>query len=369
MFFELKTRVVGTVLFFAALFVVLYSCRKTNEPATNTLAYAATPVLPDTVFHYYSLNASLKYDEQATLGRVLFYDKHLSVNNTVACASCHKQEWSFSDNVPLSSGYDNRPSGRNALPLIDVAAFGELYLQGTGTMFWDGRESDILYLALRPLSNHIEMGTDLKQLPAKLAALPYYAALFKEAYGDETITEDRIAECLARFVKAIVVKNSRLDLAKAGKISLSALEQDGQIAFKEIYKCGECHKRFAEGYAGAEFMNIGLDVIAADKGRYVITQQDSDMGKFRLPNLDNVEFTAPYMHDGRYKTLEEVLDFYEHGIQRSANLDHRLQDKNGNALRMNITPYHRQAIIAYLKARSDRTILTDTRFSNPFLTH
>lgn len=345
------------------------ACNKADKQV-GLGTYLIEPQIPDTVTYYYDTFAIafLKYNEKAMLGRVLFYDKHLSVNNAISCGNCHKQEWSFSDNVDFSTGYNGLKTKRNTLPLIDVGAFGELFLQGRGTLLWDGRESDVNKVVLRPVGNHIEMGIeDMDALAVKIANLPYYKKLFLKAYGDSQVTVSRLGESLGLFVKSIIVKNAKLDDAKRGLVQLSPMEVEGEKLFKTKYQCGECHGRFAEGYNGAEFNNIGLDITPKDMGRYVITQQDSDMGKFRLPNLDNIKFTAPYMHDGRFKTLDEVLDFYSTGIQPSAKLDHRLRDKNGNPVRMNITPQERQAIIAYLEARSDYTILTNPAYSNPFI--
>jgi cytochrome c peroxidase len=324
--------------------------------------------LPDTVTRYYQGNGSniLQLNKQAGLGRVLFYDKHLSINNAIACASCHKQEFAFSDNRSFSSGYENRLTGRNTLPIQDPGAFGILITQGNGNLFWDGREYTLKNMVLRPVANHIEMGTDLNALPAKLAQLSYYPELFKAVYGTETISLDNISRALTSFISSISVNHTKHDQYLAGKVALTALELEGMSLFENKYKCNNCHGRISQGYNGADFIDIGLDKNPVDPGRYTVTHHDTDKGKFRRPSIDNVAVTAPYMHDGRFNTLDEVLEFYSNGILESPNLDTRLKNTNGKPMRMSITEHDKKAIIAFLNTLTDYDILTNPKYSSPF---
>lgn len=354
------------------LFTLALACRKGDSTFSEGASMLAVPVIPDTLTKYYS-GTGTEIDllnKKAMIGRVLFYDRHLSRNNTVSCGSCHKQQYGFADNVPFSLGYDNRPSGRNAMPLLDVGGFGVLQLEGNGTLFWDGRESDLKYLILRPITNHVEMGIDnADELPGKLSTLNYYNSLFSSAYGDSELTLDRLAECMAIFVQSIKVKNTRLDQYKEGKIMLTALELEGQRLFKDQFKCGACHGRFADGYVGAEFVDIGLDMNYTDMGRYTVTGNKHNQGEYRLPNLDNIMLTAPYMHDGRFKTMEEVLDFYSDDVHNSPNLDSRLKDASGKPVRLHITASQKKALIAYMHAHTDPVLISDPKFANPFISN
>ena len=351
------------ILSFVALVVVAYSCRKTSSSTPNKTAYLDLPATPYNYFDSFFVSAN----KIATLGRVLFYDAHLSVNNTVSCGSCHKQSLAFADNVPFSVGYQGAVTKRNTPTVIDVRL--------KESFFWDGRETSISNLALRPVSNHVEMGIDdPNTLPQKLAALPYYAALFNDAYGDGQITTDRISNAIGQFMSAISSGQSRLDMYQAGNTSaLTAQEIQGKFLFDTKYNCGSCHlgggSFMTNGYSGgggAVFLDIGLDNSYVDIGRGTITGMTTDKGTFNVPNLTNVALTAPYMHDGRYKTLNDVLDHYSHGIIKTPNLDPRLTDSTGHARQMNIIDNDKQAIIAFLNTLTDFHVITDPKFSNPF---
>ncbi len=306
----------------------------------------------------------------ATLGRVLFYDTHLSINNAVACGSCHKQALAFADNVPFSTGFEGRLTKRNSIAITDVGQ--------SSAFFWDGRETNIQNLALRPLTNHVEMGiADGDALTQKLAALPYYSELFIAAYGDNQVTTARISAAIATFMQAITSDNTRLDDFMNGNTTvLTAQEIQGKFLFDTKYNCGSCHNNGNiivmggnggyNGGGGTNFLDIGLDNSYTDLGRGVISGVATDNGTFKVPNLRNVALTAPYMHDGRYKTLSEVLDHYSHNIMSSPNLDTRLTDGTGHPMQKNITDDDKAAIIAFLGTLTDYHTITDPKFSNPF---
>jgi cytochrome c peroxidase len=354
-----------TILALTSLVIAVYSCKKNS--GSQPLSTSAVLVLPSTTELFYdpgnfgigSYADSL--NKVATLGKVLFYDSHLSINNAISCGSCHKQAIGFSDNVSLSSGYQGMPTKRNSLGINN--------LQFSNNLFWDGRENNIANLAIRPLTNHVEMGiSDPGYLPAKLSALPYYSALFTKAFGDNQVTTDRITSAIGIFLTAITSSNTRLDQYNAGNTSvLTAQEIYGMSLFTTKYNCAKCHDNTSGFYSDtASFRDIGLDVSYTDIGRGTITGRPSDNGTFRIPNLRNVALTAPYMHDGRYKTLDDVLDHYSHGIQNSPNLDSLLKDNTGNAMKLNFSDDERQALIAFLNTKTDYKLITDPKFSNPF---
>ena len=348
--------------------VAVYSCKKNTANTLTTTAYLD---LPSTTASYYNNNGFpdsiiSQRNNQATLGRVLFYDCHLSTNNAIACASCHKQAYAFADNVALSRGYQGMLTKRNSIGISNTSQ--------SFAFFWDGRETNLTNLALRPLTNHVEMGVeDYTSLSNKLAAFPYYGQLFANAFGDSQVTADRISLALAMFMNAINSTHSRLDDFSAGNSSaLTAQEIQGKMLFDTKYNCGSCHNNGSgggggySGGGGATFLDIGLDQTYTDLGHGVITQQATDNGTFKVPNLRNVALTAPYMHDGRYKTLNDVLEHYSHGINASPNLDTRLNDSSGHPMQMNITDADKQAIIAFLGTLTDYQLVTDPKFSNPF---
>ncbi len=357
------------------------ACNKEKTSNTANRNVTIEPVLPEVTANYFTSNSSISGNtylasKMATVGRVLFYDKHLSINNAISCGSCHKQALAFADNLKFSHGFENRPTGRNTPALQNVTSLfftGTKFSSAGGTsLFWDGRETNLFNLIMRPVSNHVEMGIDnLDELPAKLSELPYYSKLFKDAYGDDKITLDRISECVALFVSAINTTQSRADLAQKGMVQLTALESFGKMLFDTKYPCGQCHEpETPGGYSGfgsgTEFMDIGLDYTVKDDGRAAITGRISDKGKFKIPDLHNAALTAPYMHDGRFKTLEEVIDHYNTGIENSSNLNPELKDANEKPMRMNISTDEKVALIAFLKSMTDYEMITDPKFSDPF---
>jgi cytochrome c peroxidase len=235
------------------------------------------------------------------------------------------------------------------------------------SLFWDGRETDVINFVARPIGNHVEMGMDDPEAVCdKLSKLPYYADLFKKAYGDETITFDRVSESIAMFMSAIQTKNSRFDHYTDGKAQLTALELQGMNLFHTKYNCATCHNVSAAYYGGDLFMSIGLDKNPKDKGRGGITYRGEDNGTFRIPTLRNVALTAPYMHDGRFKTLEHVLEHYSKGIQDDQNLAEQLRDAKHQPMKMNISEQETSALIAFLNTLTDHNMISDPKFSNPF---
>lgn len=352
-------------LLLIAVAITIYSCSKKGQPAPT-----ATLDLPSQPYDYNISGVGNKANEKATLGRVLFYDKHLSLNNAIACASCHQQQAGFADPKAFSLGCEGRLTGRNSKNIINLGGNqgSDIRISEEGSpLFWDGREMVLKNLVARPILNHVEMGLDVSSLPGKLSDLSYYPQLFSSAYGDNTITMDRISESVALFLASIQSFDTRFDRYMSGdKTVLSALEQQGEILFTQKYNCLNCHHAGNNVYSQSDFFDIGLDNTYADNGLGAISRQASDNGKFRVPGLRNVAVTAPYMHDGRYKTLDEVIDHYSNGIKASANLSSFLRDPSGQPIKMNISETEKKALIAFLNTLTDFKVLTDPKFSNPF---
>ncbi len=301
-------------------------------------------------------------DKGATLGRVLFYDNKLSINNKVSCGSCHLQSKAFADDKDFSIGFEGKLTERNSIAIINPSLCKNL--------FWDSRASSALDLTLKPVQNHIEMGMeDMDFLATKLSKVDYYPDLFKDAYGSTEITPQKISDAVAQFLCSMTTFNSKFDKARSQNFnSFTALERKGQQLFNSTkLKCATCHSGITfnaelstSSYSSPDVKgttNIGLDRKSKDEGK-----KD---GEFRIPSLRNIALTAPYMHDGRFKTLEEVIDHYSKNIKFNENLDMKL--RNGDtALKMNISDDEKVALVAFLKTLTDDTYINDPKFSDPF---
>lgn len=353
------------ILSAAVIAITVYSCKKNTGSSLSGNVHLD---LPATTAEYFPSGGfqSDSLNRLATLGRVLFYDGHLSVNNAISCASCHKQAFGFADNSKFSIGFEGRLTGRNSPGITSMREFKSL--------FWDGRETSLKNLILRPVTNHVEMGIDdAGVLPAKLEKLSYYPQLFATAFGDPAITTDRISTAMSTFLLAVGPNTSmsRFEEYQAGiTTALTAQEIEGMNLFDIKYNCRSCHGGGNGGYSGSEqFKDIGLDATYRDNGRGAITQMTADKGTFKVPNLRNVGLTAPYMHDGRFNTLDEVVEHYSHNINNSPNLDTALKDQYGHAKSFNINESDKKAIVAFLNSLTDYKTTTDPKFSNPFKTN
>jgi cytochrome c peroxidase len=386
-------------LLLATVAMIFFRC----DPFEKMNAVETKLELPDTPFSY---NVSGTNDHLPTLGRVLFYDPRMSLNNSVSCASCHKQSLAFSDNAKFSRGFENKITTRNSMPIQNIISntFGVnfapdkkdtlivivpspqgSYMPGVPlpvvmteqgpaipptSLFWDGRESELEVMVTKPIMNHIEMGVhDLETLATKLSAIPEYKTLFAKAFGKEEFTSRNISLGLSAFLLSIRSTQSKFDksvlpIRSSSFINidhqqLSATEELGRQLFFNKFNCNTCHE--ANGFA-----DIGLDGVLKDQGMSSVTGNPKDAGKFKIPSLRNVELTRPYMHDGRFKTLEEVIDHYSNGIANSANLDSRLKGADGRAKQMNISALEKKSIVAFLNTLTDREMISDPKLSNPF---
>ena len=225
------------------------------------------PDIKPTPLHL-DLSSASTNNPYATLGRVLFYDTHLSVNNSISCATCHKQSMAFSDNVAFSRGFENSLTKRNALPIQNLFT--------TSKLFWDGRAQNLNQMVLMPILNHVEMGmNDISAVINKIRNLPYYHDLFVNAFDDSNVDQNRIALCLSQFVRNISAGNSRFDQASSGNTTLTALELHGQDLFFNKYNCSGCHQQSFGSYNSgvSTFVNIGLEMNYADQGLGAISQE------------------------------------------------------------------------------------------------
>ena len=361
---------------FIAVFIstILLSCSKFEDSITSQQVYLD---LPETPYDYntistggFDANIGINNDE-ASLGRVLFYDTKLSLNNSVSCASCHKQARGFADDKKFSTGFQNHNTLRNTLPIQNISR-PTFFVGSLGSsLFWDGRADFLQTMVLLPMLNHVEMGMpSLEGIVEKVRQQPYYPGLFEKAYGNSDINIELVSRALSGFVGSIFTSNSKFDRAENGMTQLSALEQEGRNLFMTKYNCNSCHQaqQFSGYETGGGLVNIGLDRVYTDKGLEAITNNPADNGKFKIPVLRNVALTAPYMHDGRFSTLDQVLDHYSHNIADNPALDPRLRDDHGVPKVLNISDHEKTAIIAFLNTMTDYSVITDPKFSNPFKT-
>lgn len=380
---------VSIALFAITIFI---ACKKSSDDTGNTTPadpVAAVLNLPSTPFNYANptmpayLNAppiqgqintpvnNPITDNGATLGRVLFYDKNLSINNTIACASCHKQANAFSDAAVKSLGFNGGLTGRNSMPLTDAKYYPN------GRFFWDQRAATLEDQVLMPIQDMVEMGMTLPQLETKLKGLAYYLPLFQKAFGDATITSDRISKALAQFVRSIVSFQSKYDAGRstfpaapapppnAVFPNFTAQENRGKEIFLSPQNaCAACHG--SETFTAPQEKNNGLDMTTTDRGFGAVVNNTALDATFKVGSLRNVELTAPFMHDGRFATLEQVVEHYSTGVKNHPNLSPQLRLPNGQPRLLNLSVQDKAALVAFLKTLTDVSVTTDVKFSNPF---
>ena len=296
--------------------------------------------------------------EGVALGRKLFYDPILSKDNTVSCGSCHSLENAFSDDKQFSEGVDNQLGDRNAMAIFNLG--------WNIDFFWDGRSRHLEDQALGPVTNPVEMHLSWTEAATRLNAHPEYPLLFEQALGVTTIDSGDVAKAIAQFERTIISGNSKFDQKEVGKYFFTQLERDGEIIyFTEKGDCFHCHG--GPLFTFNTFHNNGLDAIPTDIGLGKVTGLATDNGKFKAPSLRNIEKTAPYMHDGRFATLEEVIDFYHTGVeQTSPNIDGLMTKENRKTDgELALTDYDKQALLAFLKTLTDEEFLTMDAYKDP----
>ena len=317
-------------------------------------------------------------DEGVALGRRLFFDPLLSINNSQSCASCHKPELAFSEPNRVSTGAEGSNGTRNAMPLLNLA--------WKSSFFWDGRAPSLREQVLQPIQNPIEMHETLSNVVVKLrgnrqqnpnstyqdtaSSSVAYSILFARAFSTSDISADRVARALEQFLLTQTSFDSKFDSVLKGEAQFTAEEQRGFELFHTEYDprreqfgadCFHCHG--GPLFQSQTFANNGLDSESKDVGRYLVTNKEADKARFAVPSLRNVELTGPYMHDGRFATLEEVVEHYNSGIKRNAALDPNLAKHPQEGLAL--SPADKKALVAFLKTITDRRFLASSAPLNP----
>lgn len=337
----------------------------------SRMAYTTTPFTPEYPA-YFGNRINIPANNPLTregvyLGRLLFYETRLSAGNKISCGSCHQQRLAFTDGKTFSTGLDQVPTDRNAMSLANL-----LWVRN---FFWDGRAGSLEQQVLTPLTAPHEMGQSLETSAQKLKHSTLYPGLFRAAFGNDSISGQQIIQALAQFERTLISAGAPYDHYLAGQYQPDAAAMNGMQLFmrapdpeKNIRgaNCAHCHggpKLFIE-----TFHNNGLDSLPADPGREKLTGLAADRGRFRVPTLRNIALTAPYMHDGRFRTLQEVLDHYSDHIINSAALSPVLRNTSNEAggTALKLSSSEKKDIIAFLQLLTDSAFISNPQFSNPF---
>jgi len=343
--------------------ILLFGCKK--DQIVQIPAQSTTPVAfpQPSNFPKPSLPADNPLTKEGiSLGRHLFFEKRLSGDNSQSCGSCHFQENNFADPRQFSVGIDGSIGDRNAMILSNLA--------WQSFFFWDGREQSMEIQALKPVENPIEMKANWPDVIEKLEADPFYQKLFEKAFGPNAITKENAAKAISQFERTMVSSESKYDKWKRGDYQFTQLEEDGYIIFNnEVGDCFHCHGDLNTGnifgaYGDLQFSNNGLDsVLKPNTGYEVVTLDSNDRAKFKIPSLRNIEYSFPYMHDGRFSTLQEVIEHYNMGGHITYTIDPNMK---AAGVGKNWSQQQKNALLAFLKTLSDEAFLTDTTFSNPW---
>jgi len=328
-----------------AALALLCSCKKNELENYEPFGFKKQTYFPDPAYQFEGNHQTYQSFE---LGRALFYDPVLSSDSTVSCAMCHEQPHGFgSHSTALSVGVNGAIGTRNSPAIFNMA--------WSPAFMWDGGINHIEVMPIAPITNPVEMNETLANVVAKLQQSGRYRKLFKQAYGTEEVTEQKLLKALTQFMMMIISDNSKYDKVRRGEASYTTAEQEGYDLF--VQKCSQCHTEpLFTDYA---YRNNGLDAVFTDLGRAMITQQPGDQGKFKTPTLRNVELTYPYMHDGRFFTLNQVLEHYNAGIEQSSTLDPALSSG------IPLTNTEKLRIITFLKTLTDYDLLNNWSLSDP----
>ncbi|MXV49761.1 cytochrome-c peroxidase [Pedobacter sp. HMF7647] len=336
----MRNKAFWTVLAGFCLFI--YACKKEDDiqkTVSEFLGFQQPANFPEPV---YKLSNNPVNEAGFLLGRTLFYEPRLSRDNTISCGSCHIQSSGFTQHGhDVSHGIDDKLGSRNSPPIMNLA--------WNKTFFWDGGVFDLDLQPINPITNPVEMDEKMESVISKLKQLPKYNELFKKAFGTEEINGIRIFKALSQFMVMCVSANSKYDKVTRNEgESFTAEEQAGYTIFKS--RCSSCHAEplFTDG----SFRNNGIGAGPNnDEGRYAVTLNPDDRYKFKVPSLRNLSYTAPYMHDGRFLTINAVLDHYANEVKVSPTLDPLLN--TGNKPGVALSDDDKIKLLSFLKTLDD----------------
>ena len=381
-----RTLTIYSLMIVLASLMLMSSCKEEPSFISDEEILRVHLNLPSQVANYSSPQLPLFFNDQfitiqnntpttnpttnwgATLGRVLFYDQQLSKNNTISCASCHQQGHGFADTAQLSIGFTGGTTHRHSMALANAVYYS------SGRFFWDERAATLEEQVLQPIEDSIEMGMTMPEIIQQLNETDYYPILFNNAFGSREISDERVAQALAQFIRAMISFDSKYDQGRSLVANrnedfpnFSDQENAGKRIFMThpIVNCFGCHN--TDVFIPDNPRNNGLSAFNADEGVFVRTQNPLDIGKFKTPSLKNVAVRGRFMHDGSLRTLEEVIEHYNSGIQGNPNLDLHLVDVSTKApVKMGLTELEKSQLKAFLETLTDHTFTTDPKFSDPF---
>ena len=351
---------IGTILF--------WSCSKDDmrhdglftDPKGGPTPYYLS--IPEGFPDYFIDEKHLLTEEGVALGRRLFYDPILSKNRNISCSSCHQQEHAFSDPRSKSVGTHGGFTTFHSMPLFNIAWMDQF--------FWDGRAPTREDQALKPVINSIEMDMTWPAVIERLKVHPLYPKLFEAAFGVSEIDSNQVVQAIVQFEMTIVSADSKYDRYKRGLVELTPVERLGERVFESFQEgdCIHCHLPSERPLlADNSFHNNGLDArVDMLPGLAAVTGRDVDLGKFKTPSLRNLAYTAPYMHDGRFSTLEELIDFYSNGVHDYPEVDPKMEFSEHGGVGVNLDSTEKAALIAFLLTLTDSNLVTNPAYSNPF---
>lgn len=344
------------------LFFFIVSCSNEDvglEPALNTIDLEIPQIFSDNIIPPVIPTDNPQTVAGIALGKLLFFDTILSSNGTKSCASCHNPQQAFTDNLMFSEGVNNQIGVRNSMPLFNLAwNFNERFA-------WDGKELSLERQALEPVENPVELASNWDIVVQQLTNDANYPQRFNEAFGTSIITKELVAKALAQFERTLISANSKFDRYTLGLETLTPQELNGLDVFLREDKgdCFHCHGTPNNPlWTDNDFHNNGLDATFTDLGLGAVTGDPNDNGKFRSPSLRNLAFTAPYMHDGRFATLDEVINHYSEGLQDSPTIDPLMKKiENGGA---QLSENDKADLKTFLLTLSDTEFINNTNFQN-----
>lgn len=340
--------------------------------------------MPSTPAHFNAPNVTARdntpflnpvTDDGATLGRVLFYERAFSQNKTLSCASCHHQLFGFGDTARLSHGFSGGLTGRNSMGLTNARFYAN------GAFFWDERAATLEQQVLMPMQDPIEMGMTLDSIVARAQKKAYYPPLFEKAFGSTEITSTKISLALAQFIRSMMSYESRYDAGRAQVANpginfpnFTAQENQGKALFFGVNPAGGgpvpgacvgCHG--TEAFTSPGPRNNGLDLTTTDPGVGGANGNPGQVGLFKSSSLRNIAQGAPFMHDGRFSTLEQVVNHYSNGVKNHPNLSPELKGPNGLPIVPNFTAAQKTALVAFLHTLTDVSFQNNEAFEDPFI--
>lgn len=354
---------------FITCITVVVGCKDDDNVDPNGVKHDTTPyelILGDFP------TPNIASDNQLTiqgvkLGRMLFYEKMLSGDGTQACASCHLQEFAFTDTAKFSIGIRGNKGGRQAMTVFNMAWHENEF-------FWDGRAHLLRDQSLMPIQDELEMDETLENVVVKLSGSQTYKDQFIRAFGSDEINSEKISLALEQFMNSITSTNSKYDDYLKDTTVFNESEKRGLKLFNTEYNqffpeqsgadCQHCHSGF--NFENDQYMNNGLnsDSDNGDPGRQKVTDNPNDKGKMKVTSLRNIAITAPYMHDGRFTTLEEVVEHYNSGLKASSTLDPALEQTRATGLLL--SEQDKKDLVAFLKTLTDKELMTNPDYSSPF---